>query len=935
MANQPPHNESYFDGGSPASPQSGISPHSPPSNASAYQQLNSALTPTEPRFHPTIAEEEDIGDRGAHSQRGLGFTNAPLSPGAQSTPTSPNDPDQPGHARSFSQSTAYDPPMSNRYASRKSPGSFQSGFERPYGTGSRDHLTANTGAPSMRSTTSKRSKYDNEFTPEACPATRTFYQGGSHWLTITIYILVIFSTVFSGIYLGIAIAAPRWGTHIHSGGSLTASTANVLTQLFAKLIELSFVCCFVTFLGQVLSRRAFSRASRGVSLAEMSMRNWIMQPGTLLTHYETVYYIGLTFLGAVSLTVAILAALYSTAASALITPVLKFGSWEARELQGLVKTTFANPIYLSETCQTPIISNTWDTDYTQDKVGQTCLTIDHAAQGFHNYQQFMTRWATIVGEGNGTDLQADRPEGFGLFLQNTTVNGTWIEKIDTKAVSQQYNRIVNNVTMAMPHTGVFQAARDPKSNIMQPEDLDGLGAYNIRAALPSPYLNVLCANVKKDEIASLVYETAVKNVTLNATADLNQNNLTTYYPYKFNWSTWDTLTTPVDDLFGWGANGGQPHPVFYKFPTNWNTLLNNTAPWGQDSLYMLGQGGIDMESTTRGEYLLCRVKAGLTPKCATEYQAQDVSGTMRAHCEDPNDEMAYNRANSSRATTVSLDWINVAETTLNALSLNNGVIDGQASNARLLMQLMLQNMELNPALPSPAEALAVMTSCSLLMSSQDSPFVEFWNYTNTELKPGVYQYFNATVRAQQYASGGTQPYQRAFIVVLFAVFAINLFVLIYLLVNRGLVTDYSEPPNLFALAINSPPSVQLKGSCGAGPEGKQYTIKWGVEMEDEHVYITDKQNSIYPSGAPGALKESRLAFSEMFGRNKGTWKSVPEETEMEMGTGTGYSPNVSEGRVGESPRVEIQGVEEFGPPQSRDSNISRMFSKIAKRKSVL
>jgi hypothetical protein len=42
------------------------------------------------------------------------------------------------------------------------------------------------------------------------------------------------------------------------------------------------------------------------------------------------------------------------------------------------------------------------------------------------------------------------------------------------------------------------------------------------------------------------------------------------------------------------------------------------------------------------------------------------------------------------------------------------------------MQFMLQKMELNPALPSPAEALAVMASSTLLMSATDSPFVEFW-----------------------------------------------------------------------------------------------------------------------------------------------------------------------------------------------------------------
>jgi hypothetical protein len=152
-----------------------------------------------------------------------------------------------------------------------------------------------------------------------------------------------------------------------------------------------------------------------------------------------------------------------------VTPVLKFGPWQDRYLYGIVKTSFANPTYLKDNCQTPIMTSPWDPDYSEDNVGGACLTIDHAAQGFHNYQQYMGAWTEIVQSGNGTNVQAYRPRGVGLFLQNTTVNGSWIHTIDTKNVSTHYNRVINNVTLAMPHVGVFQAARDPKSGILQPE----------------------------------------------------------------------------------------------------------------------------------------------------------------------------------------------------------------------------------------------------------------------------------------------------------------------------------------------------------------------------------------------------------------------------------------------------------------------------------
>src|SRR5690242_6502606 len=99
------------------------------------------------------------------------------------------------------------------------------------------------------------------------------------------------------------------------------------------------------------------------------------------------------------------------------------------------------------------------------------------------------------------------------------------------------------------------------------------------------------------------------------------------------------------------------------------------------------------------------------------------------------------------------------------------------------------------------------------------------------------QYFNATLIAQQYASGGVDNPSKAWMIILFLVFLMNIFVLFYFIFHRGLVTDFSEPPNLFALAVNSPPSQALAGSCGGGPEGKQYKVNWFVNHEGEHLYM--------------------------------------------------------------------------------------------------
>jgi hypothetical protein len=150
-------------------------------------------------------------------------------------------------------------------------------------------------------------------------------------------------------------------------------------------------------------------------------------------------------------------------------------------------------------------------------------------------------------------------------------------------------------------------------------------------------------------------------------------------------------------------------------------------------MYLLGNGGPEMTTTTNKQYYLCQMKAGLTPYCSTHYTAQSIGGQMEAHCNESNEQMTYINGNKSRVTTVSLDWFDTAEIAITALSLNNGVMDGNASNARLLSELMLQKLELNQALPSPAEALAVLGSASILVSVQDSPFVEFWVRRSTSV----------------------------------------------------------------------------------------------------------------------------------------------------------------------------------------------------------
>jgi len=195
----------------------------------------------------------------------------------------------------------------------------------------------------------------------------------------------------------------------------------------------------------------------------------------------------------------------------------------------------------------------------------------------------------------------------------------------------------------------------------------------------------------------------------------------------------------------------------------------------------------------------------------------------------------------------STDYRNVGSQWQLALSLNTGISNANASSSRLLSQLVptfdlsWETVKLRPLQPSIAEYLAVMAGNTLLLSSTDSTFYHFWDDPSTILNFGVYEPFNATLASQQYTSGPIAAWQSMFYIVLVLVFVTNVFCLVYFFLRSGLVTDYTEPQNLFALAINSPPSRRLSGSCGAGPRGEELNVDWHVQNDEgsNHFFIKE------------------------------------------------------------------------------------------------
>jgi len=247
------------------------------------------------------------------------------------------------------------------------------------------------------------------------------------------------------------------------------------------------------------------------------------------------------------------------------------------------------------------------------------------------------------------------------------------------------------------------------------------------------------------------------------------------------------------------------------------------------------------------DYTICQLRSYLSPNCSTFYNVSGMSGgRLESRCQEDN-RMAYNRSvDNAPLGPRNLDWRNVGSQWMLSLSLNTGISNANSSTSRLLAQLIPTvpgwgDVKLNALTPSISETLAVMAGSTLLLSSTDATFLHYWNYTAMVLDPGIYEKFNATITSQQYTSGVTQKWQGMFYIVLALVFATNVFCLTYFCVRNGLVTDFTELQNLFSLAVNSPPSARLHGSCGGGPQGDQLNVDFHTLVDDHsgHFYMKE------------------------------------------------------------------------------------------------
>jgi hypothetical protein len=159
-----------------------------------------------------------------------------------------------------------------------------------------------------------------------------------------------------------------------------------------KTVEVLFIAVFVTFLGQVLTKRAFSKSSQAINIAEVTMRSWVNQPSSMLTNYQNLPHLGGTVLGVLTILATIVGFLHSTACGALITPKLLWADWKTHDkLNGLVRASYANMKYVKSAC--PVIDSA---NLDPKEYPYSCFNVQFSGNSYRTLIGYLDTWHNLT-----------------------------------------------------------------------------------------------------------------------------------------------------------------------------------------------------------------------------------------------------------------------------------------------------------------------------------------------------------------------------------------------------------------------------------------------------------------------------------------------------------------------------------------------------------
>ncbi|EPE36919.1 hypothetical protein GLAREA_09082 [Glarea lozoyensis ATCC 20868] len=634
----------------------------------------------------------------------------------------------------------------------------------------------------------------------------------TNWRSISNLLLAIYSTSLSALWLFIAVLKPYYGIWIRPGGPIPPSTASTLCALVAKSVEIASVATFVNFLGQTLSRR--SLGSKGITLADMSLRNSIVQPGFLLTRWKDTMYASTTFLGMFSILAAVSVLFFTSASDTLVSPRLSYGLAHPVVLLGNTDSLMGDPVSdHSNRCLSPLRDDVENANADQD----ACTDIIGRTMLFHDFHNYLNMWALALNSSQQIpSLLHDRPRVPSSVVPDMIIHGAWSESPWTNKSSslKKHGRLINNVTNTMPHVMLHFAAQDKINQIPQPSGVSGFGEHVINATLPSPTTNVLCVNANATELAPLVYSEFPY-----ADCEHLEELETKYDP--ISWLNNDGgfyNETPINSIFEWGKAYNTNAPVFPVWPLDNNVILS------EGKLHSSANRAILMKSLGTEEYTICRIQSYLSTTCSATHVVTVGSHTLDAEClhgahsaptskvydrqtndEEKTDDGKHTLDEIVLGTIQNLLFPNYKESPYSPWAVNPSPRNGNSSIARMISQFSPFDKSnstqlLSTMSPSTAEVISVLIADMLIAYTLSTPLSK-----DDNLIHGQYQKFNATLRLQQYASGPMLDWHGMFYTVLAITCLANAFCLCYFMVRMNLVVDFTDSQDAFGVAFTSAP----------------------------------------------------------------------------------------------------------------------------------
>ncbi|KAI4592344.1 hypothetical protein KJ359_011283 [Pestalotiopsis sp. 9143b] len=468
-----------------------------------------------------------------------------------------------------------------------------------------------------------------------------------------------------------------------------------------------------------------------------------------------------------------------------------------------VRSSYANINFIKSEC--PSI----DTATNDKEYGTACVIMRANGESYRTLLTYLGEWEHQNYPSNPTE-QEGRPGANSIVLGNTTLQSAWVQTDEFPTVAEVDGRLINNVTLAMPHAGLvsmYSHAYNGEENIRQPGSDADFGEYDVVASVVSPSINVLCATAQESEVKPLLGEKDDK-----------------------------AKESPLDDVFLWGKkHNGRYRPTFetvapdYQFVTDPRDTID-----GADSIYTMGKAG------GSSEYTVCQLRSILTTNCVSRFQVTNSSGSITAYCgQDVTARgfRSYKEVYDMREDSFDVPaWRDLAVQWNIALGLNNGVINASSANVRLLSGTILSKPELQRNVPSLAEMLAVFASPLLVDSSLGATYSHEWRHgdaNDTFPTPGQPEDIVTSYRFQTYISG----------------WAVDM------PMTPGHVYYFIVLATLFVIS-----SICL-GACGRGPKTKDLGVCFRVGYAEtaNHYYFEDARDAPARSAAKrvSKLREKR------------------------------------------------------------------------------